>query len=896
MSPESFFRRSLVMVFLLIGWLHNSAQSITGTTCVNTTTGYQYTLSGTWTSSTLTWSVTGGTISGSSSGTNLTQITVTWSGSGTGTVSVTTTSPTDNYNLSVTIYAPLTPGAITSGALQGINYNTTPATITCATPTGGYCTPGYRYQWWYSTSEVTWLTLSGATGLSLNFGTTTLTQTTYYKLEVVDSYTGLVAWSSVTSVYVWPPGQTGLIAGPTCIVTGTQYEYALSSNYTDSTIVNWSAAGGTISGSSGGTGLTQINVTWNRNGADTLTVITSNPADTSSLIVNPSPALSGGTIISGANQTINYNTTPANIVGSGATGGNCFPSYDYQWMYSTNGTSWSNITGATSLTLNLSTTALTQTTYYRYSVDDVEINTGAYSATATVTVYPPLITGSISPAAQTIVSNTVPQALSTNGTSGGNGIYSYQWLSTTAPGMPFTSISGATNSSYAPPALTSPMYYEVTTGSFGLSATAAPVAVMIYPPLAAGGITPGSMTLVSGTSPGTLTADPATGGNGTYHYQWQSSINGVTFGNISGDTTLTYNPGNLTATTWYQIAVTSNGTTVYSPPVQMTVGTPASDLNYIRTRTLSKPGVTDTVTSDGLSSPYDVQQSTTYFDGLGRPIQSVAMQASPLQNDMVTMQTYDPFGREAIHYLPYTSPSNNGNFKTVAANEQNTFNAAQFPTDQYYYGQSGFEASPLNRVLNEYAPGNSWVGNNRSVSYQYMVNTVYDSVQIWNIALASGSLPVDGGSYATGQLYKTVTVDEQGHQVVEFKDKLGKVILKRVQAGSFPLAGHVGWLNTYYVYDNLNNLRYVLQPQAVALINGSWTITTAMAGALCFRYEYDQRNRMSLKKAPGAGIVYMVYDERDRLVMTQDSNLVALGKWSVTEYDSLNRPWRARDC
>jgi hypothetical protein len=219
-------------------------------------------------------------------------------------------------------------------------------------------------------------------------------------LEVVDSYTGLVAWSSVTSVYVWPPGQTGLIAGPTCIVTGTQYEYALSSNYTDSTIVSWSAAGGTISGSSSGTGLTQINVTWNRNGTDTLTVITSNPADTSSLIVNPSPALSGGTITSGANQTINYNTTPANIVGSGATGGNCFPSYDYQWMYSTNGTSWNNITGATSLTLNLSTSALTQTTYYRYSVDDVEINTGAYSATATVTVYPQLVPGSVSPSSQ----------------------------------------------------------------------------------------------------------------------------------------------------------------------------------------------------------------------------------------------------------------------------------------------------------------------------------------------------------------------------------------------------------------------------------------------------------------------------------------------------------------
>src|SRR5580700_8321222 len=127
MSLYPSIRRSFVMVSFLIGWLHGSAQSITGTTCAASGTQYQYTLSGTWTSSTLTWSVTGGTISGSSSGTDLTQITVTCGGSGAGTVSVATTSPTDNYNLSVTIYAPLTPVAFTAGAGQGIPYNTTPA-------------------------------------------------------------------------------------------------------------------------------------------------------------------------------------------------------------------------------------------------------------------------------------------------------------------------------------------------------------------------------------------------------------------------------------------------------------------------------------------------------------------------------------------------------------------------------------------------------------------------------------------------------------------------------------------------------------------------------------------------------------------------------------------------
>ncbi|MBN8852133.1 MAG: hypothetical protein J0H07_09760 [Sphingobacteriales bacterium] len=49
---------------------------------------------------------------------------------------------------------------------------------------------------------------------------------------------------------------------------------------------------------------------------------------------------------------------------------------------------------------------------------------------------------------------------------------------------------------------------------------------------------------------------------------------------------------------------------------------------------------------------------------------------------------------------------------------------------------------------------------------------------------------------------------------------------------------------------------------------------------------------MIIKKIPGAGEQWMVYDADNRLVMSQDSNLRAQGKWMVMEYDALNRPWR----
>src|SRR5690606_33609118 len=48
--------------------------------------------------------------------------------------------------------------------------------------------------------------------------------------------------------------------------------------------------------------------------------------------------------------------------------------------------------------------------------------------------------------------------------------------------------------------------------------------------------------------------------------------------------------------------------------------------------------------------------------------------------------------------------------------------------------------------------------------------------------------------------------------------------------------------------------------------------TPVILDRYAFQYRYDGRKRMTHKKVPGADWVYMVYDDRDRLVMTQDGN------------------------
>ncbi|MFD2888069.1 DUF6443 domain-containing protein, partial [Chitinophaga cymbidii] len=288
-------------------------------------------------------------------------------------------------------------------------------------------------------------------------------------------------------------------------------------------------------------------------------------------------------------------------------------------------------------------------------------------------------------------------------------------------------------------------------------------------------------------------------------------------------------------------------------------------------------------------------------------MQTVSKGISPAGRDLVAPVIYDAFGREQFKYLPYIPQSgnmNDGKFKTSPFAGQAAFynNRTLNPGvlgDTVYYSRTDFEASPLNRPLNTYGPGDSWAkndlttverGGNRPVKMEYLVNTIADSVRIW-VMPASGTVPTSTAMYAAGQLYKNVITDEQGGKVVEYKDKEGQVVLKKVQLAASPGTAHVGWLCTYYVYDDLNNLRFVIPPLAVEKIHSTWNAATVATG-LCFQYQYDHRRRMIEKRVPGAGPVHMVYDTRDRLVFTQDSaqRAKAPKEWLVTFYDGLNRP------
>ncbi len=347
-----------------------------------------------------------------------------------------------------------------------------------------------------------------------------------------------------------------------------------------------------------------------------------------------------------------------------------------------------------------------------------------------------------------------------------------------------------------------------------------------------------------------------------------------------------------------------------------------AQVNYVRTFEATAPEQNATALMGRWVS--DVKTTTQYIDGLGRPIQTVVKQGS-LQSssnefaDIVAPIVYDEFDREQFKYLPFAANNaggntniNNGAYKANALVQQAAFATIQYPGETNFYSKTNFEPSPLNRASDTYAPGSSWAGSEsntdpalrRNVQIKYFINTINDDVKIWNVTndATIGNFgtyqvsPNTGGSYPAGELYKNITIDEHKKQVIEFKDKEGKVILKKVQIGNITDNGtgvnNTDFLCTYYIYDDLNNLRCVIQPEGVKLLPGiNYQLTTTLLAEQCFRYEYDQRNRMVKKKVPGAGEVCIVYDDRDRLILMQDANMrIGTAKWMYTKYDELNRP------
>jgi len=309
----------------------------------------------------------------------------------------------------------------------------------------------------------------------------------------------------------------------------------------------------------------------------------------------------------------------------------------------------------------------------------------------------------------------------------------------------------------------------------------------------------------------------------------------------------------------------------------------SADVNYVRTYSFLEEGIDITETD-----PAKLRITNNYIDGLGRNIQQVVKHGSgDSQNptDLVQPIEYDALGREKKAYLPYVTTTTNGEVKNQPYQGQFNYysnGSSQIAQSVYPITYRQFDNSPLNRVVEESAPGEAWAGQaglETSRGIKTLVTPNSSGVAHWELD-ASGQPNKNANGHPVGALLVTKTTDENDNSVKEYTNKRGQVILKKVE-------GEAGtWLKTFYLYDDYGNLRFVLPPEI-------WANTTLDPGELdkyAFQYQYDQRQRLVEKKVPGADWVFLVYDKWDRLVLTQDGNQRANNEWTFTKYDVLNRP------
>ena len=107
--------------------------------------------------------------------------------------------------------------------------------------------------------------------------------------------------------------------------------------------------------------------------------------------------------------------------------------------------------------------------------------------------------------------------------------------------------------------------------------------VEVYPVLSSNTLT-GVPTICAGQKPVTISGSAPAGGNGSYTYEWESSITGATTGftKINGAAQIDYAPNVLTRTTWFRRTVKSASCVSTSDAVEVSV-TPVISNNTIKT-------------------------------------------------------------------------------------------------------------------------------------------------------------------------------------------------------------------------------------------------------------------------------------------------------------------------
>jgi gliding motility-associated-like protein len=465
----------------------------------------------------------------------------------------------------------------TSNAIT-ITVNATPSAGTAAADVNTLCSgagtnvnlsgasPGAAIQWQSKTTGA-FADIPGANNAT--YATGTLSTNTTYQAIVTNNGCSATSNSVTVTVNTVPlSGTAAADANTLCSGSGTNVNL---SGATPGATIQWqSKTTGAF------TNIPGANNTTYPTGALTTTstyqaIVTNNgcTATSNSVTVTVNTVPAPGTAAADANTLCSGTGTNLNL--SGAT-----PGAFIQWQSKTTG-AFTNIPGANNTTYV--TGALITTTTYQAVVTNNGCSATSNATTVTINTIPS--PGTAAADANTLCSGGNTQIKLSGQTPGA----SIQWQSKTTGG--FSNVSGANSATYATGPLTITTTYQAVVSNNGCSATSTATTVTVTPAAIPGTISAGATVLCEGDST-TITL-----ANSSLPIQWQNNSTG-SYVNIPNATNTTCPTHALISSTSYRAIVGSNGCTVFSPVMDITVNprpiggtvSPASSTTCIGTSVL----------------------------------------------------------------------------------------------------------------------------------------------------------------------------------------------------------------------------------------------------------------------------------------------------------------------
>lgn len=337
-------------------------------------------------------------------------------------------------------------------------------------------------------------------------------------------------------------------------------------------------------------------------------------------------------------------------------------------------------------------------------------------------------------------------------------------------------------------------------------------------------------------------------------------------------------------------------------PLPYSIGQPFP-IHYVRTMV---PKYRDTASSqiNDAAPIHKVAVSTTYLNGMGAQSQ---VRVRRTNADYIVQPAPDHRYTELYQFQPYISQENLHDHNAIY-NSTRYHSSALYPSEGgAEVSNSGLSASKLinssssaERSSTSYAAGRSRMGQDKGTKTQLVFNDGNMTgvggpgadIRIWTI---SNGLPVSNSYYAANQLKGTLTTNNSGLEKWVFEDRGGKPIYETVLQESKTVIVNQNvstvktYATTYYVYDEMDRLRFVLPPKAVQAA-AAGTVSQAVLDELCFAYKYDAKGRQYAIHKPGEqGYTELVYNVEGQVIMRRSPLENTMGRWEMIFYDRQGR-------